>query len=273
MLVDIVHRYSAHRAACKQCSVALGIAILLVGALGKVAPANLLWAAAPLLLLGLAEAGYAGQERRCLELLKGKKGNEEVVALLPEAANASILRTAVAAMSVSIWPYYLGLFAIVAVGSGALTSPEKGATMQATAQIAARPVAQGAHAAGCGSGGCGTAKGCGSGSSCGASAGKACSCSGGATTAAANMPAPQYLPATNGPMPLPALPVRQPVGQPLTVRPPLNPAMQQSGQPAFQPNVQRASPHPGVAFPPPAAPVPSPLAPTGGASDPASRNP
>jgi hypothetical protein len=58
MLHETIHRYSSQRAICKQWSVFLGVAVLLVGALGKVSPANLLWAAAPLLLLGLAEAGY-----------------------------------------------------------------------------------------------------------------------------------------------------------------------------------------------------------------------
>ena len=47
----------------------------------------MLWAAGPLLLLGLVEAGYAAQERRYAELLKARKGNEEMGALLPEAAS------------------------------------------------------------------------------------------------------------------------------------------------------------------------------------------
>ena len=261
MLPDIIHRYSSQRATCKQWSVLLGVAILLVGALGKVSAANLLWTAAPLLLLGLAEAGYAGQERRCVDILKSRKGNEEVSALLPEAASASILRTAVAAMSVSVWPFYLGLFAIVAAGGGAMTSPGKEAPMSGPVQFAQA----GAAHAGCGSGGCGSAKGCGTGG-CGASSGKGCSCGDG-TTATAAKPVQQYLPVNTGPMPLQPGEQRPATIQTFPARPPVNPAMPQNAPAAFQPAARPANPRQNPALPQPAAPAPAPAAPAPGASD------
>jgi hypothetical protein len=273
MLPDIIHRYSAQRANCKQWSVFLAVAILLVGALGKLSAANLLWAAAPLLLLGLAEAGYAGQERRCAELLKSRKGNEEVAALLPEGASASILRTAVAAMSLSVGPFYLGLFAIVAAGGGAMNSPGRATGIETAARpmaFAENPRLAGTLAlpntlAGCGSGGCGSAKGCGTGS-CGASSGKGCSCGGGTTTAAAR-PVQQYVPTNTQPLPLQPGQQRPAAIQTFPVRPPLNPVMPQNAPTTFQPAVRPMNPGQNPAHLQPAATAPASAAAAPGTSD------
>src|SRR5437899_1636674 len=96
---DITSRFSSCRAACKQWSVGWGVVILLVGGLAGLAPMKMLWAAGPLLLLGLVEAGYAAQQWRYAELLKAKKGNEEAAGLPPEPASASVVRTTFAALS------------------------------------------------------------------------------------------------------------------------------------------------------------------------------
>ena len=209
---DTLHRYSNYRASCKQWSVALGVGILLVGALGKLDAGSVLFAALPLLLLGLVEAGYAAQERRCLELMKGRKGNDELAGLLPESAPAGIVRTARAAVSVAVWPFYFALYGIVAAGSGALPAlhhDSAGPTV----------VAASGSRGGCGSGGCGSAKGCGSGG-CGASAGKACSCGGGASKPTVQKVAqpvqyaqpPQYVQTANGPVPVSQSPMARPQG-------------------------------------------------------------
>jgi hypothetical protein len=121
--VILLQRYSLQRAICKQCTVFLAVAILLIGALGRLAAINLLWAAAPLLLLGLAEAGYAAQERRCAELLSRGKGQDESLTLLTAAGEVGFVRTVMAALSFSIWPFYLGLIGIVVAGSRAFPAP------------------------------------------------------------------------------------------------------------------------------------------------------
>src|SRR5688500_7636328 len=104
MLENTIHHYSYHRAACKQWSVLLGVAVLLLGALGRLSAINVLWAAAPMVLLAFVEAGYAGQQRRCIEALQARKAGDGVVALPSEGLTASVMRTILAVLSLSIWP-------------------------------------------------------------------------------------------------------------------------------------------------------------------------
>lgn len=259
---ETFHRYSAQRAACKLWGVALGVVIVLVGALGKLEAANLLAAALPLVLLGWVDAAYAGQERRCVELLNNKKGADEFAGLLPEGAGASVARTTHAALSLAIWPFCLGLFAIAAASNGVSTSIKEEAAHRVL--HTAGPMAPAAVAkAGCGSGGCGKAGGCGSGG-CGASAGQSCSCSGGATkTAAAPKPVQQYLQTATGPIPVQAQPPRPASAPAFPVRPPVNPVIQRNTVPVFPAPVQAAPPGIPVVPQPPAstAPVPAPGAP------------
>ncbi|HSI10737.1 MAG TPA: hypothetical protein VK961_01775 [Chthoniobacter sp.] len=121
----MTHCYSSRRAACKQWSAALAVIILLVGGMVGLHPTKMMWAAGPLVLIGLVEAGFAGQEKRFAELLTDKNGNAEMVVLQPEAGIASVLRTTFAALSLSIWPFYLTLFALVAVGGAEMASIDK----------------------------------------------------------------------------------------------------------------------------------------------------
>src|SRR5579871_1102369 len=106
--------YASNRAACKQWSAGLAVVILLVSALAGLNPTKILWAAGPVLLLGLVEAGYAAQERRYAALLESKKIDESCASLPLESAGASVARTTVAVLSPAIWPFYVALFAIVA---------------------------------------------------------------------------------------------------------------------------------------------------------------
>ena len=258
MYTEPSHRYSFHRAACKQWSVGLGVIILLVGGLAGVNPTKMLWAAGPLLLLGLVEAGYAAQERRYAELLKGKKGNEEISVLPPEAASASVVRTAVAALSLSVWPFYLGLFAMVAIGGQQMAASGQntmvagrslnGASTGMVQTVAAK------SSGGCGSGGCGKAGG-GCGSSCGASSGKGCSgaggCGGGSGVVAAQAqhPAQVYLQPQMGPRPIAAYPAQMPqaqvpAGYPQGVQPQMLPQ-----QPQMLPQQAQTLPQKGLTFP------------------------
>ncbi|EDY15971.1 hypothetical protein CfE428DRAFT_6490 [Chthoniobacter flavus Ellin428] len=190
MTLETTNRYSAYRAACKQWSAGLGVLILLVAALASLNATKLLWVAAPLLLIGLVEAGYAAQERRCAELLRANKGD---AGLAPEAASASVVRTTFAALSLSIWPFYLGLFALVAIGGEQMAASGK----KALAVNATRPVSLvqnvaaikgGGCGSGCSSGGCGASGSCGS-SGCGS--GKGCSSGAGMLTAQMQRPQTQ----------------------------------------------------------------------------------
>jgi len=223
MIENNLHRLSSQRAACKQWCVLLGVAILLVGGLGKLSATTLIWAAAPLLLLGFTEAGYAAQQRREEDQLRSRKGNNEGLPLAPESAAVSATRWAVSAVSLSIWPFYLGLFSIVAVGGGAFSTTGKAGGARFVQTALAQPACSSSAGSGCGS-----AAGCGVGS-CGASSGKGCSCGGGASTgmAASRIPPQmmpvqqQYLQTANGPMPLQYIPQRVPNGMQMPAHPPM----------------------------------------------------
>lgn len=255
---DISNRVSSYRATCKLWSVGLGVVILLIGGLAGVAPVKMLWAAGPLLLLGLVEAGYAAQERRYAELLKAKKGNEEIAVLPPEAASASLVRTAVAALSLSVWPFYLGLFAMVAIGGQQMAASGPNTMLAGRAQNGASTgmvqTVAAKSSGGCGSGGCGKAGG-GCGSGCGASSGKGCSGSGscgggsGVVAAQAQHPAQVYLQPQMGPRPIAGYPAQLPqaqvpAGYPQGVQPQMLPQ-----QPQMLPQQAQMLPQKGLMAP------------------------
>jgi hypothetical protein len=108
-----------------------------------------------------------------------------------------------AAMSLSIWPFYLGLFALVGIGGQQMSASNEHLIVGDGPQKFAAPAGMvrtaslngGASAGGCGSSGCGSAGGCGNGG-CGASSGKGC------TSCGANPSAPR------GQQPVPAYPVQ-----------------------------------------------------------------
>lgn len=129
MLTETLHRLGSQRATCKLAAVILVVVILVFGVPGKTGAMNLLWTAAPLALLGLADAGYAGEERRCWQLLAKQTGSE-TPALSPASAGAALRGTFLAAFSLSIRPFYLSLIgAIVAAVLLAPVKPLKPAVM------------------------------------------------------------------------------------------------------------------------------------------------
>jgi len=87
-----------------------GIAVLAVTTIEKLTVFSaMLWIASPLVLLWLMDAGLAAEQRRCIELLKR---NEET----SECVQASILDFFRALVSVSVLPFYLALFGLIAFG-------------------------------------------------------------------------------------------------------------------------------------------------------------
>ena len=141
MLQDTLRQLSSHRAACKQWSVFVSVAVLVFGALGRLSTANLLWMAAPLVLLGFAEAGYAARETYGEQLLKNGKNNEQLVVLPKESALATSRRTAVSLCSLSVWPFYLALWGVIAASAYNLprTATSMPALTGATAAHATQP--------------------------------------------------------------------------------------------------------------------------------------
>jgi len=132
MFLETIQRLSTQRGHCKLGSVFLGSGILLAGAVSGLGKASLFWIAAPLLLLGLADAGYAAEQQRSVELSKKAKGYE--AAFSPEAAGTFIWRFCSAVLSLSVWPFYLSLVGVVV--AGAFYMPVKVTPPAAAAMVA-----------------------------------------------------------------------------------------------------------------------------------------
>ena len=143
MLKDLILRYTSRRATFKLAAVLAGMAILLIGATEKVGIGKgFCWMGAPLLLLGLVEAGYAAEQRRCVELWKKNGEGDDVAALSSEPVGASVVRFVFAVLSLSIWPFYLAVFALVAFGGEEITKASREATVQAIHNLNAGAVPQ-----------------------------------------------------------------------------------------------------------------------------------
>jgi hypothetical protein len=113
MLPEVLHHPFSRRFACKQWSAIISIAILFVGMLGRFDTAAILWISAPLLLLGLTDAGYATLADQLLESLKAGKGSDESFIYQDQSALIQLRRFAGALCSISVWPFYLTLWGIV----------------------------------------------------------------------------------------------------------------------------------------------------------------
>ena len=127
-----IQRLASQSATCKLWSVVLASVVLLFAA-GRVGAEALLWAAAPVLLLALADAGYAARARSLSEafLSPTKKGEDSLLAAFAPVRAADALKGMAA---VSVWPFYLGLVAIVG-GLGMMVIVPKPKTPSLTAPV------------------------------------------------------------------------------------------------------------------------------------------
>lgn len=137
MLKDWILRSSPRRYICKVASVITGIAILALPAIEKLtAFATVLWIASPLLLFWLMDAGMAAEQRRCIELLKKDPTEEDPSVLLWGDGDASIVWFFRGLISLSIWPFYLVLFGLVAFGGKEITKANREAEVKAAERVA-----------------------------------------------------------------------------------------------------------------------------------------
>ncbi|WP_042725896.1 hypothetical protein [Chthoniobacter flavus] len=118
-------------------SVAGGIAILAFATTGKItAVSPVLWIASPLVLLWLLDIGLASGQRHCAELLKKNPAKEDASVLLWEGGDASLGRFCRELISLSIWPFYLILFALIYFGGKEITKTNQEAAAQAEKKAA-----------------------------------------------------------------------------------------------------------------------------------------
>ena len=144
MLHDLIVQLSFSRTACKLLSILLAVASLISGALGRLSTISLLLAAAPLVMLGLLDAGYAGKAEHFSEQIRSCDGKDGTpVDLRKESTVAAVGRMVRAIGFVSIWPFYLALWGIVAAGTvnlSHLAPPLSAATVSGTTVVTGPPV-------------------------------------------------------------------------------------------------------------------------------------
>jgi hypothetical protein len=138
MLQDLILGYSSRRSLFKLIAVLAGMALLAIGVVEKMVEVkSFLWMAAPLLLLGLVEAGLAAEQRRCCEL---SKEHGDISVPPAEGVGACLLRYGFAVISFSIWPFYLILFGLIWLGGGEIAKANREARQeQAAANASATP--------------------------------------------------------------------------------------------------------------------------------------
>jgi len=141
MSQEYFRQLSSYRVACKQWSIILSVAILLVGASVRLTGPILLWAATPLVLLGLAEAGYAARQAGFAEETTGNMAGAPVAQSSAPARFVTVVRQYFAAVgSASIWPFYLILWSIFAVSAVNISS-QSSKSAAAVAATASTPLA------------------------------------------------------------------------------------------------------------------------------------
>jgi hypothetical protein len=112
------------------------VAILLAGAFGRLDTPSLLWVSAPIVVLGLAEAGYAAMERTYLEQTKrGTTAELPGSQQLPPPVGLGGFLSALGTFSV--WPFYLLLWGIFV--AGAINLPRHLPKDQVTTVVPAPP--------------------------------------------------------------------------------------------------------------------------------------
>lgn len=130
LLNSALQRLGAQSAACKLWSVLLTTGLLVFLAERGGGGAALAWAAAPALLLGLADAVYKAQAGR-IAAMAGMKDLRPEDLFRVQAGSGGGIATAVRSLgglaSFSVWPFYLALAAMVLVlGQSGLLTPGPG---------------------------------------------------------------------------------------------------------------------------------------------------
>jgi len=119
ILYAILQRLAGQSAVCKIWGIVLSATALLFAA-GRAGGEPLLWAAAPVILLALADAGYVGQSRRIAAYVARREPKElgntkDVVHLLVEGSTfPEAFKSLASVLSLSVWPFYLSLAGLVA---------------------------------------------------------------------------------------------------------------------------------------------------------------
>lgn len=122
VLYAALQRLAGQSAACKIWGIVLSAAALLFVA-GRPGGEPLLWAAAPIVLLALADAGYVGQSRRIAAYVARREPKElgnpkDMVHLLVQGNTfPEAFKSLGSVLSLSVWPFYLALASLV-VGLG-----------------------------------------------------------------------------------------------------------------------------------------------------------
>jgi len=137
MIEDWILRSSSQRFIGKLVCAALGVTVLAFAVIEKLTAAvSVFWIASPLLLFWLLDTGLAAGQRRCAELLKKNPTKGDASVLLWEGGDAGLGRFCRELISLSVWPFYLILFALIYFGGEEITKVNREAAAQAEQKAA-----------------------------------------------------------------------------------------------------------------------------------------
>lgn len=137
MLKDWILRSSSRRYICKLVSIVTGIAVVAFVTLERLTALSIvLWTASPLVLFWLVDVGLATEQRRCIELLKKNPAKDDPSALLWEGGDAGLFRFVRALVSLSTWPFYFVLFALIGFGGNEITKANREVEAKAAEKVA-----------------------------------------------------------------------------------------------------------------------------------------
>ena len=143
LLFTVVQRLTRQSAACKVCGIVFGAGTLLFLA-SRTGGESLLWAAAPLGFLALADAGSVAKARRLAEAASDKAGNlikvSEIIRLqVTDGGLRGVVGVLLGVLSFSVWPFYAALGTLV-VGLGSMAPAAKTAPSPASPSSYSQPM-------------------------------------------------------------------------------------------------------------------------------------
>lgn len=140
MLQNLILSYASRRNVFKLVAVLAGVGVLAFASVEKIAAVSVvLWTASPLVLLWLLDVGLAAGQRRYAEWMKENPEKEDPSVVLWDGGIADVFRFFRELISLSIWPFYLILFALIGFGGREITKANKEAAEAAQKAAAVVP--------------------------------------------------------------------------------------------------------------------------------------
>ncbi|EDY17950.1 hypothetical protein CfE428DRAFT_4689 [Chthoniobacter flavus Ellin428] len=131
MLKDRILRCSSRSHTCKLLTIVGGVTVQAFAVAEKlVALTPILWVSAPLALCWAMDVGYVAEQRRSLDLLEDGQDKADLSCVPRGGDGDSIIRFLRAFISVSTWPFYVALLALISFGGGQIAKANRDTAAQ-----------------------------------------------------------------------------------------------------------------------------------------------